>query len=556
MSEDYLKVEFLKIWKSAHYPYKKQTNRSVGEAFLQSMRSLDPDKVLEFHYDVNKEKCVKDLYRESILIAKNLNRLGLSRGDVVLLFSGYNYITSSLTFGTLLVGGVVNFFEVKLENESIDELFDIIQPFMILYEFVYLEKIIKSLKRRKTKSLKYMFAIDIQNAPNVRTDLLKYCGFVDYDKFKSIHIDNPEMEVGFLVLTSGSTGLPKVTQLTHCLLLNGVYVWWHNSLNYEPLNKNSLLFSLSPLRWISQVILLLQSAILGIKRICANKAAIGAYGLEILRKTKPTHIFSVPSFFYEVLLQLPEDDLESLDSLKYIQLGGEPPSSVIMNLTKKFCLNSKLFYSYGMSEVSCSITNDEQLSGGKLQPGFEMLVLDENLKPLEHNQYGRLAIKTPYPFVGYKGLDNGKYFLKNGFFLNGDYGYFDEHNTLHFLARLKDLIKYENILLIPNLIEPLILNLPEVSSVCLVGYNRSDEDPNQVAALFVILKQDESLSFQDISSKIRNALSENLTEDQILLIHDIHFRDFFPLTTCGKIDRIALRKLALEMSKLQSNKKY
>lgn len=467
MSQNYLKVIYdseNKIWKSSQYPYKNQTNRSLGEAFLQSMRSLEPNKVLEYHYDVKREKYVQDLYQESITIANNLQRLGLSKGDVVLLFSGYNYMTSSLTFGSLLVGGVVNFFEVKLENgefldiffiiynfvfiltENIDRMFEIIQPFMILYELRFLGKIVQSLKRHKPKSLKYMFAIDTDKAPNVMEDLLKPSDLEDFKKFESIKIENPQKEVAFLVLTSGSTGLPKVTQLTHCLLLNGVYVWWANDLNYEPLNNNSLLFSLSPLRWISQVVLLLQSAILGIKRICANRAATSSYGLEILRKTKPTHIFSVPSFFYDVLLELKDDDKESLDSLKYIQLGGETPSNVIMNLTKKFCINSKLFYSYGMSEVSCSITNDQHISGGKLQPGFEMLVLDDKLQPLGPQQNGRLAIKTPYPFKGYKGLNNRKYYLKNGYFLNGDYGYFDKENTLHFLARYKDLIKSQNAL--------------------------------------------------------------------------------------------------------------
>ncbi|XP_065364963.1 putative acyl--CoA ligase YdaB [Calliphora vicina] len=553
MSNDFLKINYdlqKKIWKSENYPYKNLTNRTVGEAFLQSMRSLERNKVLEYHYDEQKEKLVKDLYQEAIIVAGNLQRLGLSRGDVVILFSGYNYMTSSLTFGTLLMGGVVNFFEVKLENENIDEMFDIIQPSMILYEAVFLEKILKSLKRHKPKSLKYLFAIDRLNTPNIANELLKSCESIDFDQFQSIEIENPQLEVAFLVLTSGTTGLPKVTQLTHCLLLNGVYVWWANAFNYEPLDSNSLLFSLSPLRWISQVVLLLQSALLGIKRICANRAATGAYGLKILRETKPTHIFSVPSFFYEVLLELKSNDKESLKSLKYIQLGGEPPSSVIINLTKKSAVYCKLFYSYGMSEVSCSITNDEHISGGKLQPGFEMQVLDDHLQPLGPNQYGRLAIKTPYPFVGYKGQDNSKYFLENGFFLNGDYGYFDESNTLHFLARLKDLIKYQDVLLIPNLIEQMVLSLAEISSVCLVGYRPSEEDPNEVAALFVILKEGVTTSHQDLSLKIRDIWSQNLSEDQILLIHDIYYKKKFPLTTCGKIDRIALRELALEMAEL------
>lgn len=105
-----------KIWKSVDYPYGEESNRSVGQAFLNSMRSLDPQYILEYHFDVHKEKCVKDIYQEALIIATNLQRLGLGRGDVIVLFSGNTYMTSSLTFGSLLMGGAVNFFEVKLEN--------------------------------------------------------------------------------------------------------------------------------------------------------------------------------------------------------------------------------------------------------------------------------------------------------------------------------------------------------------------------------------------------------------------------------------------------------
>lgn len=330
--------------------------------------------------------------------------------------------------------------------ESISKMFETLQPFMILYEEKYCEKISMALKFYLPKTLRHSLPIDGWQKPNVESELLCGENLRDRDNFEPVAVENPQTEVAFLVLTSGTTGLPKVTQLTHSLLLNGVHIWWENDFHYEPLRENSILFSLSPLRWISQVGLVLRSSLYGIKRICANRAANGQYGLEIIRQTKPTHLFAVPSFFYDVLLQVNEGDTESLNSLKFIQLGGEPPSGVIIDLTKKKAVNSRLFYSYGMSEVAGSITNDEFLSGGKLQPGYEMQVLNENQQPLDSNQRGHLAIKTPYPFVGYKGRDNSKYFLKNGFFLNGDYGYFDDQHTLHVLGRVNDLIKFNNIM--------------------------------------------------------------------------------------------------------------
>lgn len=328
-----------------------------------------------------------------------------------------------------------------LLSDDLDTMLDTLQPTVILYEDVYKFKVFGSIERRRPSCLKYMFTIDGTEESNIENILLKSHGRDHFENFKPTKIEKPEAEIAFIVLTSGSTGTPKAIQLSHAAVLNGMYIWWENPYNYEPLTKTSVLFSLSPLRWISQVEILLQSAILGIKRICANKAASGVYGLDIMRTTKPTHIFSVPSFFYEVLQELPEEDRDSLTSLKYIQLGGEYPSQVIMDKTRKHVRNAKIFHSYGMSEVSGSITNDENISGGKLQHGYQVQILDDALSPLGPNEHGRLTLKTPYPFLGYRGLDNTKYFLQNGFFLNGDYGYFDDENILHLLARYTDLIK-------------------------------------------------------------------------------------------------------------------
>lgn len=96
--------------------------------------------------------------------------------------------------------------------------------------------------------------------------------------------------------------------------------------------------------------------------------------------------------------------------------------------------------------------------------------------------------------------------------------------------------------------EPLVLYIPQVASVCLVGYHRFSDDLNEVAALFVVLKHPDN--HEQIADKIRETLAGHLSRDELLLIHDIHFRESFPLTTCGKMDRPALRKIAADTAKL------
>ncbi|XP_073834579.1 putative acyl--CoA ligase YdaB [Musca autumnalis] len=546
-SHQFLNIQFdatNKVWKSVNYPYGNVSNRSIGEAFLKSMRSLDPNKVLEYHYDVRREKCVKCIYKESIDVSVNLQRLGLQKGDVVVLFTGYTYMTSALTFGSLMAGAIVNYFEVQLDKEGLDDVMATIQPSIIFYEEIFRHKIQNCLNRIKPVSLKYVFAIDGPDLEVFESEFLKPCDEEVYTNFQPLLIANPEEETAFIVLTSGSTGLPKAIQLSHAAVLNGMYIWWANPENYEPLDCNSLLFSLSPLRWISQLELLMQSAILGIKRICANRAAIGSYGLCILRETQPTHIFSVPSFFYDILLELPKNDDHSLMSLKYIQLGGEFPSEAISEKVRLNAVNARLYYSYGMSEVSGSITNDQTISGGKLQPGYQVQILNENMEPEGYNKNGRLAVRTPYKFLGYKALDNTKYFLPNGFFLNGDYGYFDRNNILHVLARYADLIKIGGVVIIPQVVESLVATVADIKLARLVESAKLSAEKNRVVCLFLTLKNESSISIGDILEKVKQVMRTKLSSQEFDLIHKIKIIDNFPLTTCGKIDRIALSQWA------------
>ncbi|KAM7346972.1 2-succinylbenzoate--CoA ligase-like [Cochliomyia hominivorax] len=554
MVQEFLQMSYdenEKIWSSVHYPYKEQVKGSLGEKFLKTMRSIAPNKILDHFYDTNKQKTAKEIYEQSIIVAKNLQRLGIKKGDVVVFFSMNNEHIAVLTMGCILVGALINYFEVHMEDEHVDYVFDILKPIVILYEERYKSKCLQSLERSKLSSVKYTFTIDGQEQPNIITELLTYKGAIDFDKFESVEVKDPENELALLALTSGSTGIPKIVQITHTLIIHGCYIWWNNINNYEPLNSNTELLSFSPLRWISQGVMLLQSMLLGIKRVSTCHPPDGKYNLKLLTECDVSHIFVAPTIFLDVLKELPEDDVESLKTLKVVFLGGEPAAQVLLNLAKKHCVNARIYQCYGMTEMTSCITNDEDINGGKLLPGYQMQILDDNLKPLGPNQKGQIALKPPYPLKGYKSIDSKQYYNEKGLFINGDYGYIDENGNLHVLARYKDLIYSNNMKLIPNPLEYIISNLPEVCVARLTGYRITPDNPNEVGALFVVLNPGVTTSQDEISKKIFNTLKSHLTLEELAVIQDIYYVDSVPVTTCGKVDRVTLKNLALKKSQIK-----
>ncbi|XP_061388641.1 uncharacterized protein LOC133323735 [Musca vetustissima] len=477
MPEEYIKVvqdPQTKIWKSVNYPYGDIAKLSIGEKFLQTMRSVDPNKIIDHFYDTNTIKTAKDVYEESILIAVNLKRLGVKKGDCVIFYAMNNEWVAVLSMGCFLIGAYPIYFEVHLDEDSTSDLFDLLEASAIFYEETYLKKIQKCLANSKLQKHPHLISINGEQQPNITSDLLKQPEQpIDFDSFKSAEIKDTREEIALLALTSGSTGLPKVVQITHALMLNGITIWWDNEDHYAPLDENSVVLSFSPLRWISQVAVMLQSVLYGVKRLSSCGVASGSYGFEVLRSCGITHLFAVPSIYYDILLQVDENDKESLKCLRSVLMGGEPASKVMLELSKKHAANAKNFHCYGMTEVSTVICNDLHINGGKPLPGYELQILDDQLKPLGANEPGQIAVRPPYPMKGYKSLDNSIYYNEFGLFINGDYGFIDEQGKLHILGRYKDLITSNAEVIVPNTLEYMVINLPEVYVARIAGYRKT-----------------------------------------------------------------------------------
>lgn len=118
-SEEYIKIihdELTHSWKSVNYPYGDLVKRSLGEQFLRTMRSIDANKIIDHFYDSDTRKTANEVYEQSIAIALNLKRMGIKKGDVIVLYSMNNEWISVLTFGCILIGALPNFCEVHLDE--------------------------------------------------------------------------------------------------------------------------------------------------------------------------------------------------------------------------------------------------------------------------------------------------------------------------------------------------------------------------------------------------------------------------------------------------------
>lgn len=99
---------------------------------------------------------------------------------------------------------------------------------------------------------------------------------------------------------------------------------------------------------------------------------------------------------------------------------------------------------------------------------------------------GEICVRGPTVFVGYYGHDPAETFDSEGFFHTGDLGHLDAHGALHFVGRIKDVIKSAGVNIAAAEIEAVLMEHPAVGAAHAVGVPDALRGEN--VAVFVVPK--------------------------------------------------------------------
>ena len=144
-------------------------------------------------------------------------------------------------------------------------------------------------------------------------------------------------------------------------------------------------------------------------------------------------------------------DLSTLRSVVY---GASPMPESVIRKAMQVMPNTSFLQVYGQTETAPLITilasdrhtfegplAGKMKSAGQAGPGIDLVILDENNKPVAAGTVGEICMRGPNVMLGYRNMpeQTGKTIV-DGWLHTGDGGYLDEEGFLFIVDRVKDMI--------------------------------------------------------------------------------------------------------------------
>jgi long-chain acyl-CoA synthetase len=255
--------------------------------------------------------------------------------------------------------------------------------------------------------------------------------------------------------------------------------------------------------------------------------------LDTIEREKATMLIGVPASFNAMAL-IDEETIDSYDlsSLKKVLCAGAKSSALLMEmLEKKFHLTACEIY--GLTEliiVTLGAIRDRKL-GTAGKPLADLKVLDKNGREVPRGSAGEAVARAPWMMKEYyKSPELTAQVLKDGWFHTGDLVRLDDDGYLEFIKKTSSIIVPSGgVKILPAAVEEVLLKHPAVAETTCVGV--LDDFKGQIPTAFIVLKEGQSVSVDDIRNFCRQSLSEYKVPKQI------RFVDSLPRTGSGQIDR-------------------
>ncbi len=346
------------------------------------------------------------------------------------------------------------------------------------------------------------------------------------------------MEVSMILLTGGTTGLPKAVPRTHNDYISSVE---YHSRAWE-ITSDDVVLTVAPVSHAQGMHTGVGGAFFNFAKYVLTDSTDAGDICRVIERERVTAFPTVPALVQRIV-SLENLGEYNLGSLKKIYAGGAPSTpelvrSVYERIGCKFVNTLGAAEGLGsMTRLHADLETICTTVGQKDCPYAQYKAVDLDGHEVQPGREGELLAKGPGIFSGYfkSEEDNKKTFTSDGFFKTGDLAKIDESGTMTITGRIKETILRGGETISAVAIERMISSHPGVAEAAVIGM--PDKVFGERICAYVTLKEGASLSFQELVAYLKSIGASVLQMPERLEIIDA-----IPLTKIGKADKKALKE--------------
>lgn len=477
-------------------------------------------------------------YYEAWMRAKRLSayflKLGISKGDIALFRLGNTDNFIYTLFALYELGVIPVMLRAANRKEEIAQIARLTKPTLFITLDTYLGKNSSGMVKEITEECSSIKAVIYER------DIASI--YLDpANKLEDMHYEKPKVtDVSHLMLSGGTTGIPKLAPRTHYSYLFSSICMADRSLDGPDDNCLVVLPASHNYTLLSDIFPTLASG--GTLIMCENPSP--AEILHLVQKEGVTHLSLVPTLARLCIAYRSAYDNDDISTLRFISEGGSKVSEDLARETMD-TFGCPLQHCYGMVEgyLCASYLDDsesqitENLTTTVILAD-ELMIIDPDGHELPPGKLGEFVFKGPTRFEGYFGQSSkGKdTFTKEGFYRTGDLGFLDEYGRLGIRGRVKEQINRAGESIMPEVVETALRRHPLIKDCVAIGL--PDEELGERICAFVVSAGPIG-SLHDVVERLREeGISEHHIPDDLIGI------DQFPETPAKKVDKKKLIELA------------
>jgi len=350
-------------------------------------------------------------------------------------------------------------------------------------------------------------------------------------------------DIALLAFTSGTTGSPKAAVHSHRDVLAACETWPRHVLRATP---DDIVMGSPPLAFTFGLGgLLIFPMWAGASVYFPSIPYTPEAMVKLIGQVGATICYTAPTFYRQMAAFAQQ---HGIGKLRISVSAGEGLPDATRQLWKE-ASGLEMLDGIGATEmfhifISAAPADVKRGAIGRVVPGYQAKIVDEQGRELPCGTVGRLAVKGP---TGCRYLDDPRQaaYVQDGWNFPGDAFMQDADGYFVYQARTDDMIITAGYNVAGPEVEAALLQHPAVAECGVVG--RPDDERGMIVVAYVVLKPGEvadTAQAKTLQDHVKHTLAPYKYPRDVVFVAQL------PRTETGKLQRFALRKRATESATL------